>query len=351
MTLDISNRATFEFDLNNIGVITRLYSPLFATSDRHFWQLEFDKVNPESVGYCGFYLRAITNEEEKKIESTWEQRNIMQVTLFIKDKYLILKKASLKREFTTKRTKNAAKPDRHFFVKNQITGSPRFCKISDLPLNITLGVSFEKIELSAEKKLVPFPSAPIPKDLISAWKSVLNNSEFADIQFMVQGVPVYAMSPILIARSEYFRDMFTGSWSESNQTDSYHTIEVPDFHPKTFLEMLHYLYTGRVNFKNDPSSSHYPVAIFSIADKYLVKELRQIAYKMISDQLTINNCAELLFKTAWKWPDLKEDIIKYFVRNFKEACESEGFKHIISNPGDYTMFSEVLADLFAALKS
>src|SRR6185312_14199037 len=128
-----------------------------------------------------------------------------------------------------------------------------------LPDVITLGVDFS----SAEFKISPFmerlPGKTFPADLSEAWEQQLNKKETVDVTFNVQGTLIYASSSLLSRRSAYFEKIFQDKWAEysakANSSDEMggessdvkrsmkYTIDVPDFHPETFLEMLRFLYT------------------------------------------------------------------------------------------------------------
>ncbi|CAG8546459.1 10614_t:CDS:2 [Acaulospora colombiana] len=220
----------------------------------------------------------------------------------------------------------------------------------------------------------PLPSnpqlhEPIPQDLVKAWEGQLNNPSTSDCKFNVQGKIIYANSAILSARSKYFELIFKGKWSESDsmkqedhQTDVEenrnssqkfnHVIEVTDFHYQTFLEMLRFLYTNKVTFVEDDdeqNSKLTPLDLFQVADKYLVDDLRQHAKLEILKNLNVDDAAEFLFSTAWKYPELKEEVMKYTVLNFIAIRQTPAFKNILANPSNYPSYNELLNELLAEL--
>jgi hypothetical protein len=142
---------------------------------------------------------------------------------------------------------------------------------------VILGVEFNKAEFVPWSKTTPFPPKPIPDGLIDAWSSVLNKQRVVDVQFNVNGTIIYASSAVLAKRSEYFQRMFQENWAEnekkgakerqspSSQPHTTNTltgassrlltshggqqslsnitynIDVTDFLPETFLELLRFL--------------------------------------------------------------------------------------------------------------
>ena len=68
------------------------------------------------------------------------------------------------------------------------------------------------------------PAAAAVLSLSGDLESMVDNAQFSDVEFVVDGRTVHAHKFILFARSEYFRRMFTSGYRES--TDS--TIAIPD---------------------------------------------------------------------------------------------------------------------------
>lgn len=68
----------------------------------------------------------------------------------------------------------------------------------------------------------------------------VNNEEFADISFLVEGRVVFAHKLILSLLSERFRVMFSSGFREASEKQ----IQVPDVRYVVFVKMMEYLYTG-----------------------------------------------------------------------------------------------------------
>ncbi|KAG9304800.1 hypothetical protein G9A89_016830 [Geosiphon pyriformis] len=331
-----------EFTLNNIlNVSTELYSPPFSTSADLYWQLRFVsgynvclKESTQQPQFCELFLLAIPNEHEKKGNLVWEQRNFCAAYIYIKHpcQGIIAKKAI----------------DKLFSIGEQSWGSRKFCKRSLLSPNIIIGVEFDKHQPSPSKQRSPFPPEPTSKNLVKAWQQQLNNKNMADLKLIVQDQPIYANSSILSARSEYFCQMFKGNWLES-RVDGFITVEITDYPSNVVLQMLEFLYTNKISLGNLPTPLKTWVSIFSIADKYLIKDLRQISYLKIMDELTVEDVAEILFSSGWKWDDLKTYLMKFLVKNFTKVRETQGFELIMRNPSAYLNFAEVLSEIHMSL--
>ncbi|CAG8573889.1 7231_t:CDS:2 [Ambispora gerdemannii] len=187
--------------------------------------------------------------------------------------------------------------EKSFSCAEQSWGSRKFCKRSLLSSNIIIGVEFDKCQTSAHKQKSPFPPEPTSKDLVKAWHRQLNNPQMADLKLVVQGQAIYASSCILSARSEYFCQMLKGSWMEAVQSE----------------------------------------------------ELRSICYLKIMDELTVDDAAEILFSSGWKWDDLKADLMKFVVKNFTKVRETPGFYQIMQNSTLYPNFAEILGEIHSSL--
>ncbi|CAG8448367.1 21420_t:CDS:2 [Dentiscutata erythropus] len=374
MVTVFKTKCCYEFLLSNVSKInTTVYSPPFGTSHDMFWQLEYIPSSAEEPDHCAAFLFAIPNHEEANISGVWSRRSVLTAKIYLKNakNQTFLKKQSVKmNSFSAK-----------------LSGWEAFYNKSNLPEHVLFGVEFDRAEMGLVSQKWPLPSnqqlnESIPQDLVKAWEGQLNNPATSDCQFNVQGQIIYANSSILCARSKYFELVFRGQWLESDitkqeilqsstkdQKDSLnhngiiqkrfnHVIDVTDFHHQTFLEMLRFLYTNKVTFvdkKDEQNSQLTPLDLFRIADKYLIDDLRQHAKSEIFKDLNVNDAAEFLFDTAWKYPELKEQAMKYVVLNFATIRQTSGFKNILADPSRYPAYTdllnEILAELFPATGS
>jgi len=85
--------------------------------------------------------------------------------------------------------------------------------------------------------------------------------------------------------------------------------------------------------------------LFDIADKYLIADLRQRAKVKILQEISPNSVTEILFNFSWKWPDLKEEVMKYAIEHWQQVIKTVTYKAFRNNPGIYPMSSEVLVEL------
>jgi len=127
-------------------------------------------------------------------------------------------------------------------------------------------------------------SIPIaPNTLSSDMRSLVNNSQFHDVTFLVDGKPVYAWRGMLSARSDYFRAMFEKpSWKESVEN----SIQVPQMSYRTFLAVIVYIYTGEIDM---PISVEDAQLLLAAANKYILPRLKTLCEMILVKVLTVDN--------------------------------------------------------------
>jgi hypothetical protein len=228
----------------------------------------------------------------------------------------------------------------------------------------------------------------------------LDKIENVDVRFDVQDKTIYASSVILSKRSEYFQKFFEGGWAESQVENlglnldiessktsqstspktpqstspkspqsnlsktlqsnlqstslksppniSYH-IKITDFEAPTFYEMIRFLYTNQIRFNHLENLKISPLQVFCIADKYLLFELRQKARCEVLRELNVDNVAEGLFSIAYKWPELKDPFVEFFVENFSNVKQTSGFDAILTNPTAYPGFKDLFKEILTMI--
>ncbi|CAG8453336.1 12388_t:CDS:2 [Funneliformis caledonium] len=330
--------STFEFSIPH--TITRydkvIYTPAFSTGDNIFWQLEFHPTEPENIEFCLLYLIAIPNPDETQTMKYWDKRSNLSAMIYIKN-CNYYKSYSLRTD--------------DYSVRNRAWGK-NFNKPLNTNYPITIGVTFNNTKLERNQIDSPMTTTSKPKKIINLWEEELYDRESNDIQFELKDGTTYARKSMLLKRSEYFRRLFQGSWSETNKSiqeidnNSHYVIKVPDIPFATFKEMLRYLYTDEISFNNLNCS---PLEIFKIADKYLISNLREIARIEIYKMLTLNNAMNILFSEAWKWSDLKEDVIDFIVLNFESVRETVEFKTLASEYKGHPAGIEIMHEIVGKL--
>jgi len=119
----------------------------------------------------------------------------------------------------------------------------------------------------------------------------LDNEEFSDISFLVDGRVIYAHKIVLCSQSDRFRAMFTSGFRESKEKQ----IEIDGMTADVFMVMMDYLYTGKTdeienslpdyynNTENnnyhdnvDPANIERVCNVMQAADQFFLDRLKQI---------------------------------------------------------------------------
>lgn len=190
----------------------------------------------------------------------------------------------------------------------------------------------------AEKRLLTVPllkeDIEIPKSTMSVDMGfIVNNPEYSDIEFIVEGESVFAWKGILCARSEFFRAMFLSSLKESS-VDKIRITDVPHI---VFLKILHYIYTDDL----DVSSIDVEEAIqlLSISDRYILKRLKKIVEISLLRKIEEGNVVKLFLSAdLYEAPSLRLACIYFMVSNAQRITNVEDI-------ANYASFSTSLAEI------
>ncbi|KAG9285681.1 hypothetical protein G9A89_002248 [Geosiphon pyriformis] len=344
------------------------YSPIFATSHDMFWQLQFGRIEPNSLA---IYLSAVPNELETFDPSAWDQRKKYTAKLFLRN--------PITNKFIVKKDFGDLKLD-----ASSTTWGLNMCEKSELRTKqVLVGVEFDKPMNDIMPLVTNVTKDSIPQDLHEAWIAHLDDPSHGDVQFSVQGKIIRASSKILSVRSEYFRKLFNGEdilgKAKTEKSDFISTlpetpgpstlntdqsttptkswalespIDVPDFLNSTFKEMLRFFYTNKVEFsKRGTTTPTSPLSMYEIAVHYQVEDLKRRAKLALFQRINIATAATYLFGPAAAYPELKEYLMGFVLKNFEKVRESENFKGIISNPAEHPVYVEIVTELFSHLSS
>ena len=134
----------------------------------------------------------------------------------------------------------------------------------------------------------------------------MNNEQFSDIAFLVEGRTVHAHKFILFARCEYFRRMFTGGYKvrarrpnpnpdpdpdpnpnpdpdpHPHQESTEACVPIPDVTHDVFLCILTFLYTGKP--REVPAGM--AVEVMGAANLYNIEPLKRTCAEVIARDLS-----------------------------------------------------------------
>ena len=122
---------------------------------------------------------------------------------------------------------------------------------------------------------------------------------------------------------------------EQDPEETFHgrIVEVYDNY-EIFKNILYFLYTGIVIFDTDPETSTNQKEelseveeIFMAADRYLLNDLKERAFKFLERTCDINNITSRLFgQVAGLYPELDQIYSSYFKSNLLQIMGSEEYK-------------------------
>eukprot|EP01122_Echinamoeba_exundans_P002318 TRINITY_DN12265_c0_g1_i1.p1 TRINITY_DN12265_c0_g1~~TRINITY_DN12265_c0_g1_i1.p1 ORF type:complete len:578 (-),score=103.86 TRINITY_DN12265_c0_g1_i1:72-1805(-) len=161
--------------------------------------------------------------------------------------------------------------------------------------------------------------------LSEALGRLLEDQTASDITFYVgpEKTPIKAHKAILVARSEYFRNMFCNSLIESKSG----IVEKPNIDAETFRDILYYMYTGRVKV-----NTTFTARLLAAADEMQLEELKPLVFAATFETSGVNE--HTVFRHL-------EDAMRYNCRNILkfliEYVESNAFDCL--TPSNMAMLS------------
>lgn len=134
---------------------------------------------------------------------------------------------------------------------------------------------------------------------------LLRSGEHFDVTLCVQGEEINAHKAVLVARSDYFKAMFTPGFMENESKK----IIMDDTEPGTFKNILNYIYSDATPLFADESC----LDLLCAADKYGIIDLKDKLEKLIDANLTGENIVEvLLLAEKHDFEALKRKAMKKF---------------------------------------
>ena len=160
-------------------------------------------------------------------------------------------------------------------------------------------------------------------ELANDLKELLNNKEFSDITFVIEGKKIYAHRWILMARSEPLQMMVNGPMKEGYED----SIEIQDVSYTWFYSFLQYLYTDEVPaLRENDIDVKMVIELMSIADQYMVDALKSLWEKTIERNIKIRNVWELLNEVYLRdLIALKKKWISFVLKHFDRVIIQNEF--------------------------
>jgi len=167
------------------------------------------------------------------------------------------------------------------------------------------------------------PSSASVLGLSGDLENMLNNEQFSDIAFVVEGRTVHAHKFILFARCEYFRRMFTSGYKESTDT----VVRIEDVAYDVFMQVLAFLYTGQA--RDLPPA--LAIDVMGIANLYGIEPLKRICADTAGRALNIENAASVLAAAeSYQVAHLRSTCLSFMVSHFADVVRTEAFSQLIT---------------------
>uniref|UniRef100_A0A7S1FVS7 BTB domain-containing protein n=1 Tax=Corethron hystrix TaxID=216773 RepID=A0A7S1FVS7_9STRA len=171
----------------------------------------------------------------------------------------------------------------------------------------------------------------VTPEYLNSFRVMLNDDDFSDITFIVQGEPIHAHRVILASRSAHFSAMFRSGMRESNQRE----VIIPDTPRHIFLLLLEFLYTDAL----PPVAREDAIDLYVAADLYGIERLREGCAVTLRRGLGPENAAVTLQAAEdARCEALKAICMEYIVGNFDIVSKSEGIRAV-----SHTLLLEILA--------
>ena len=142
--------------------------------------------------------------------------------------------------------------------------------------------------------------------------ALLNDETTADFNFKVKNCVIAAHKTILGARSPVFAAMFKHGMKEKEANE----VEIEDMEPGVFRKMLQFIYTNDCDVGEDAEE------LLIAADRYDVKDLKEICEEELKSNLTLDNALRLfLLSDAHNAAKLRRNAILFIKRNKRDVVK------------------------------
>ena len=282
-----------EFCLCTRRVKEKFISPTFTSHGRKWLIYLYSKQDPESeVEYVSIYLSLC---ETSKIEVNYKFGILTQDSKV----YFCTKKSDM-RVFEGQKT---AWGFRKFLTSSLLKHKAKELSVDGkLIIECEISTRLDEIEYTQ--------NSPADKTSLAEFvnfEKFLFSDTLSDIQLIVGEKVLYAHKFILAARSEVFEAMFTQEKKENGENN----VKIEDFTCEVVMEMLRYMYTHKINEIEKMLED-----LLTLADKYLLKELKSLCESTLIENLSNSNiCNLMLIANKYDLYNLKKKIISFIALN------------------------------------
>lgn len=149
---------------------------------------------------------------------------------------------------------------------------------------------------------------------------LMDNKEFSDVIFNVDGTKFSAHKNILASKGQVFAAMFQHDMKENAKNE----VDIEGINRDVFKELLRFMYAGKVHGIENIADK-----LLIAADRYSIEELKIICEKNVYENLTNTNAVEYLqLADIHNAPNLKKQVIDFIISNANSMLDLPEFKSI-----------------------
>lgn len=165
-----------------------------------------------------------------------------------------------------------------------------------------------------------FSNVTVSSNFIRDMKEMVDNDEFADVTFVVNGEYVHAHRCLLASRCAHFAAMFRSGMRESVERE----IHIPNVTKPVFLLLIEYLYTETVTVDVE-----HAVDLYILSDLYQLERLKNICINVIKRKISMDNAASILQASSDEGCcELKDICMEFIVTNFETFSKSDSIRSL-----------------------
>jgi len=163
-------------------------------------------------------------------------------------------------------------------------------------------------------------TVPVTTAFVRDMRDMVDNDEYADILFIVDGEHVHAHRTILAGRCEHFAAMFRSGMRECVERE----ITIPNVSKAVFLLLLEYIYTDSVMIDVE-----HAVDLYILADLYGLDRLGTICVTVVKRNMSTKNVTSLLQHASDLGCHVLRDItMEFVITNFERISKTDGIRAV-----------------------
>lgn len=255
-------------------------------------------------------------------------------------------------------------------IKSSRIFSPPFerlhfqCNLLRIDVDCTAANSWTEIDaIKIAGTKFNFDLPPAPEDITNDLAKLVNNEDYSDVRFDVNGTIFHGHKAILSVRSEYFKAMFSSdfptqpmtSWDVSKENlargmcmpsapppydfvtrNETTPIKLQNVDEKAFAVIMHYIYTNKLP---PLCQSTVLTKVWRTADRFSLNGLKSLAIFELSSGLTKDNVVDIYVDVISALP---------IIESIKTICESymqENIAEIVRLPSFSSLPHDIMVEL------